>query len=186
MTMHDVEPTAISRRQALKKGALVGGAAVWAVPALQAVSVGTADAASAGPKPVPSVPVQQPKPCVPSHGLMLCTVWKWGRKCLVGVKIDESGAIDCIPTAKGNKDADFLRSLGYTSWLKPTDVGLSVPGGVLSGRTGLYLNVPSLASFVKAWVADGNLHGVTGGGATGLDHAEAYCSGGRVVFTKYA
>ncbi|NHC12782.1 hypothetical protein [Motilibacter deserti] len=183
MTTRAESTTGISRREALKKGALVGGAAVWAVPAMQAISVGTADAASAGPTPpVPTVPADPPKPCIPATGLLLCTVWKWGRPCLLGVKIDEHGVIDCIPTAKGDRDADFLRSLGYATWSKPSDLGMSVSGGFLSGKTGLYLLLPTLASFVKAWVSDINLCTPSGGSG----HEEAHCSGGKVIFTRYA
>ncbi|NHC45187.1 hypothetical protein [Motilibacter aurantiacus] len=181
MTNGSVSTDGMSRRDALKKGVLVGGA-VWAVPAIQAIGVGVADAASTtAPKPpTPTVP-SRPTPCVPAAGLLLCTVWKWGWPCLVGVRIDGNGRIDCIPTDRDDKDARFLRSLGYSTWFKPSDLGLSVSGGYLSGRTGLYLLLPTLASFVKAWVSDVDLCSPS----SSSGHEEAHCSGGRVIFSKY-
>src|SRR3954469_2529944 len=100
---HDVVTGGISRRQALKRGAVVGSALVWAPPALQAVSMNVADAASGTtPPPGPGI-----KSCVPSHGLLL---FRTAGGQLVGVKVDESGGIDGIPDNTGNKDAQFLQT----------------------------------------------------------------------------
>jgi hypothetical protein len=49
MTELDAGARTMSRRQALKRGAVVGGTLVWAVPAVQAINMTQAEAASAPP-----------------------------------------------------------------------------------------------------------------------------------------
>ena len=102
---------ALTRRQALKRGAVVGGALVWAAPAMQAVSMTVADAAS-GPTPPPGPGAA----CTPSHGLLL---FRTATGVLVGVKVDENGSIDGIPDNSSNPDAQFLREAprSYSGWV---------------------------------------------------------------------
>lgn len=166
----------LSRRDALKRGAVVGGAMVWAVPALQTLAVSVADAASG------SVPPPGPGPaaCTPSHGLLL---FRTSAGVLVGVKVDEDGSLDRIPTQ--NKDADFLRAAprSYATWATASSAGVTVSGGELAGGTGLFLDLPAGSTFVAAWTADGNPTGGPGS-AAGLDYVAVSPVGRRVTFTK--
>src|SRR6185312_9642682 len=69
------EPTGLTRRDALKRGAIVGGALVWSVPAVQvlAMSHNAAEAASGPvsppPPPPPGTPVSPPPPPPPPQPL---------------------------------------------------------------------------------------------------------------------
>ncbi|NHC12784.1 twin-arginine translocation signal domain-containing protein [Motilibacter deserti] len=166
----------LTRRDALKRGAVVGGALVWAVPAMQSMSVGTADAASGTVPP----PGPQPAACIPSHGLLLV---RTAGGVLVGIKVDEDGSIDGIPAKNG--DAEFLGAAprGYSGWVKPSAAGITVSGGKAAGGTALYLVVPTGTTFVGAWTADGNLSGGPGSPA-GLDYAAVTPVSGRVTFSK--
>ncbi|NHC45189.1 hypothetical protein [Motilibacter aurantiacus] len=167
---------ALTRRDALKRGALVGGALVWTVPAIQSLSMGAADAASG------SVPPPGPAPalCIPSHGLLLV---RTAAGVLVGMKVDEDGSIDGIPSKNG--DAAFLGAAprNYSGWVKPSKAGVTVSGGRTADGKGLFLAVPAGTTFVGAWAADGNISGGPGS-PVGLDYAAVTPSGGRVTFTK--
>src|SRR4051812_46489100 len=114
----DIAAGRVSRRQALKRGAVVGGALVWGAPTLQAVTMTVADAASGTTTPPPPSAAT----CIPSHGLLL---FRTSTGVLVGVKVDENGSIDGIPDNGGNKDAEFLREAprNYSGWVTPSDAG---------------------------------------------------------------
>lgn len=162
----------VSRRTLIKTGA-AGGALVWAVPAIQVIGMSAADAASGDTPPPPPPPPPPPgnRTCVPSNGLLFFSV----DGTTYGVKISESGSIGRIPTNNQFK-------VSYpTSW---ADYSGSVGGGLM-GATGSYLVVPSGATFVAAWVADGNPTGVSGGGDTGHDFvAVTPDTTGTLVYTK--
>ncbi|MDQ1715498.1 MAG: hypothetical protein QOC60_1443 [Frankiaceae bacterium] len=62
--MTDLLGANLSRRDALKRGALVGGTLLWAVPAVQAVTMSAASAAAPSGGPGPENPPENTKPAV--------------------------------------------------------------------------------------------------------------------------
>ena len=157
----------LSRRTLIKTGA-AGGALVWAVPAIQVVGMSVADAASGGTPPPTPPPTQT---CVPSNGLLFFSI----DGTIYGVKVDAQGDVGRVPSN------DQFAVPSPTSWETYTG---SVAGG-LNGTASSYLVLPSGATFVAAYVADGNPAGVVGGGQTGHDFvAVSPGAGGTVTFTK--
>ena len=65
-----IETTGISRRSALKKGAIAGGAALWVVPAVQVIGLGKGSAQTPSPPVVTTTP---PVVTVPTTGATTTT-----------------------------------------------------------------------------------------------------------------
>lgn len=107
-----------ARRDVLKRGAVIGGAVVWATPVVQAIAVGTADAASGGTLPPP--PTSPPPPVVgelPSHGLFVVS---YGGK-QYGYQVSDTAAIGTL--GKGN-DIPYLNAqLGAGTYITKDEGG---------------------------------------------------------------
>lgn len=100
----DAMPAGPSRRTTIKRGLAVGGAAVWAVPAVQALGVTAAAAQGTSAAPPPPPPPVEPTGKHISHGFVLVT--GGGKRYLV--KVNSNGTLDF----SGNQDKDYVISLG--------------------------------------------------------------------------
>ena len=155
MPTNDRTAPGLTRRDALRRGAL-GGALLWTVPTLQVIGAGSADAASGPPSPPPPPPPPPAPTCIPSNGLLYFLL----RGVTYGVKIDKAGSIGKVPT---NAQFAVPTPTSYSNYSG------SITGGKLAGNTGLFLILPTGATFVAAYVADGNPTGQQGGGNHGHD-----------------
>lgn len=107
----NVDAVAVSRRSALKTGALVGGAALWSVPTLGTVflTATAAEAASGGTgtgghTPLPPIPHG-----LPSHGFFL--IKQAGK--LYGFEILASGLVAAVASLGVGNDLAWLLRHGY-------------------------------------------------------------------------
>lgn len=140
----DAVPAGVARRTALKKGVAVGGAALWAVPAVQVIGMSVAHAEDTSPVPPPGggETPQEPTGTYISHGFVL--VLSGGK--YYSVKIENDGSVD----GSGNQDRDYLAGLGYK------DIKRGVPAGFVGsltayqGELALKLEVPASSSLVEA------------------------------------
>ena len=118
------------RREVLKRGAAIGGAVVWATPVVQAIAVGTADAASGEtspppppPPPPPTSPPPPPPPVVgeiPSHGLFV--VLFQGKQ--YGYQVSATGVIGTL--GKGNDIPYLDAKLGAGTYITKDSGGSTV------------------------------------------------------------
>lgn len=142
-----------SRRSALKRGALIGGAALWAAPAVQALSMTSAAAQTASPTDSPQATGK-----FPSHAIFLVVI----EGVTYGLKLDvmDASPFDKIPKS----DATFLAGKGFT-WSDPTAAVLAPFAGRGSASTdtqneaALKVSLPAGAALVpgSAYSKDGGL-----------------------------
>jgi len=132
-----------SRRTTLKRGLAVGGAAVWAVPAVQALSTTAASAVLTSPGPGGEEPPPPPPPTGKyiSHGfvLVLCD----GN--YYAAKIEGSTA---AVTDSGKQDLSFLERLGYPDISRGLPPGFVGSYGTLGNELSLVLVVPDTCEIV--------------------------------------
>ena len=135
-------PVGVARRTALKRGVAVGGAAVWAVPAVQLIGMSVAHAEDTSPTPPPSGGGGDPTGKYISHGFVL--VRCDGK--YYSAKIEADGSVG----GSGNQDRAYLAGLGYT------DIERGIPSGFVGsltsyeGELALKLVVPAMCSIVEA------------------------------------
>lgn len=156
-----------SRRTTLKRGLAIGGAAVWAIPAVQALSVTSASAQFTSAPPPPPPPPPPPTGKIISHGFLLLIC---GGK-YYAVKVEgSSGALD----SAGNQDKDYLVSLGIAGIDERDDIlnpsaGMlaSFSGGftVFEGENALFITVSNQCEVIAAAVSfDGSFDNDGGSG----------------------
>ena len=138
-------PPGPSRRTTLKKGLAVGGAAMWAVPSVQALTVTSASAqrtSAPPPPPPPPPPPAEPTGKYISHGfvLVLCA----GK--YYSAKVESNGSVD----GSGNQDREYLAGLGYTDIARGVPAGFVGSRSTFEGELALKLVVPSTCSIVEA------------------------------------
>ena len=149
----------LTRRQALKRGAVVGGL-LWTAPTLQVLSAGAAhadQASSVPPRPKPE-PNPGPKPpggqdCTPSFGLV---VLGCGDR-IVMAKVDGTGAVDCPSVHGKGAPQDIAKAILGARHL-PTGTWSGSPkvtGGV-RGSGELYLSWASDCRLLGAATHDGS------------------------------
>jgi hypothetical protein len=190
MTTHptiDEAASGPSRRTTLKRGLAIGGAAVWAIPAVQALSVSAASAedTSAPPPPPPPPP---PSGEYPSHGFVLVNCGDG----VFGVKID-SGAPGVLGSLGNGNDVPYLEDqqnlvLGV-DYRQPTaadlaeitDFGTTTYNGILA----LYITLPAGCQFVDGYtyVFDGSFSGGGTNCGDGDKFTRAIVVGQTVYFT---
>lgn len=186
MTAHADPPRGMTRRDALRRGALLGGATVWAIPTVQAVAMSAhaGQNPSAPPfPPPPTGPVHSGK--VPSHAVFILRA----NGKLYGFKIDVSGgASSYFGKVASPSDNAFLAAQGYTYVSDPKDAGWAAllgqlaghgaPGSDSKGEQAIVLTLPPGATFVDGYSFDGGLQKCT---PTGSKY-QRYVGGGPFLF----
>lgn len=178
-----------SRRTALKSGLAVGGAALWVVPAVQALSV-TAAAAQDTSVIVPPPPPPPPPPSgkIVSHGFLLLSC----KGKYYGVKVEgSSGELD----SAGNQDKDYLVAMNASDnlinrkqILNPTDQMLIEFGHgftVYENENALYITITNVCEAMVAAVAfDGSFADGEPGAGTSDKFAPATIVGNTAYFRQ--
>ncbi|MFC5381932.1 hypothetical protein [Aquipuribacter nitratireducens] len=134
-------PEGPTRRSTLKTGVIATGAALWAVPAVQTLSMSAAHAEATSPTGEP-----QPTPTGKyiSHGFVLVTCA--GQ--YYAVKVGSDGSVD----SAGNNDRDYLAARGYTNITRGIPAGFVGSQTVHEGEYALKLVVPTTCSIVMGIV----------------------------------
>lgn len=157
----DLDPTGEgalgpSRRTTLKKGIAVGGAALWAVPAVQALAVTSASAqATSVITPPPPPPPSEPVGKIISHGFLLLVC----GGLYYGVQIDEKLKLGSL----GQPDKKYLVDLSSTDDLTSTGQVLNPDASMLAsfgsgrvvfeGENALFITVSSRCEAIAAAVS---------------------------------
>ena len=165
------------RREVLKRGAVLGGAVVWATPVVQVLNISVADAASGEQPPPPPPPPLPPVVGLPSHGFFLlnCMGKLYGYQ-IIGYESDfKAGdllAVNVLESPGQGNDVAYWESIGITGtiissdkdpeWLRIRDA-LEPGAGValLNGGQTLVVSAtpPPGCTFVNAFIWDGSFGG---------------------------
>lgn len=174
MTATSSTDLGMSRRDALKRGALVGGAVVWATPAVQALTMTAASAQS--PSPINQPPVTGK---VPSHGIFLADV----GAIRYGLKLD--GSSNTFDKIASPSDTKFMKAKGFL-WSDPTAQVLALfakrgnGGKDALGEAALIVSMPAGAALVagSAFAFDGGLQNC----GNGDKYQAASIAGNAIIF----
>jgi hypothetical protein len=166
--MHTSLPTSPSRRDLLRRGALLGGAMLWVPPTVQMLDVSAAAAAdpSAAPVDPPShceVVVEVVKRVTIKHGDKSYKLPREGTR--VGLKYDESDGgwvravrnpASCIPT-----DVAFVHDDAvHADFLANVTVTTGTPAA--NGKAPYVLQLPPRYRLVRGWSKRGRQCGIAG------------------------
>jgi hypothetical protein len=189
MTTHptiDEAASGPSRRTTLKRGLAIGGAAVWAIPAVQALSVSAASAEDTSAPPPPPPP--PPSGGYPSHGFVLVNCGDG----VFAVKID-SGSPGTLSGLGAGNDIPYLRDQQGldldVDYRQPTAADLaeitSYGQGTYNGVNALFITLPAGCQFVDGYtyVFDGSFSGGGTNCGDGDKFTRAIVVGQTVYFT---